>query len=151
MDKFINFSCKLNSSRGCRNNNPLNIRVSNSLWLGKLPSRRCSDSVFEQFEHLEFGVRAACKLLYRYINVYHLRSVYSVIHRWAPSSDGNNVDSYVTSVIADLTAFPHVNPYYLVPNKVNISALVVAMAKVESCLDLSFIDVYQVCVKYKIG
>jgi hypothetical protein len=49
--------------RGIRNNNPLNIRRSKDKWKGMRAVH--SDAQFVQFESLEWGWRAAFRLLTR--------------------------------------------------------------------------------------
>ena len=68
-----------------RNNNPLNIRIGNE-WMGEV--RNPTDREFEQFEAPVWGVRAAMKLIKRYIN------------RWAPrnENDTNNNITFVSRV-----------------------------------------------------
>lgn len=81
--------------RGIRNNNPLNIRISNNNWLGKLkPSR---DSQFETFDTADHGIRAAFLCVRTYINKYHADTLQAVISRWAPASE-NNTQAYCLRV-----------------------------------------------------
>ena len=80
--------------RGIRNNNPLNIRVGNN-WVGERQHQ--TDGVFEQFESMEYGVRAAFIILRNYINKYKLNTVRKIVNRWAPKSE-NNVDKYIAVV-----------------------------------------------------
>lgn len=80
--------------RGIRNNNPLNIRIGNR-WEGESPHP--TDTEFEQFVSMEYGVRAAFILLRRYIKRYHLRTIWDIISRWAPSTE-NNTNKYARFV-----------------------------------------------------
>lgn len=80
--------------RGIRNNNPLNIRIGNK-WVGEVESP--TDSDFEQFTTMMYGLRAGFKLLRRYIERYHLCTVKEILSRWAPTSD-NNTRSYISFV-----------------------------------------------------
>lgn len=84
-------------TRGVRNNNPFNIRVSNSRWFGKVSSDRNTDGVFEQFQSIDYGVRAGLVLLCRYIKDYRLDSVRAIISRFAPEKE-NNTRSYIEFV-----------------------------------------------------
>ncbi len=60
-------------NRGIRNNNPLNIRISNNAWTGKVtPSK---DKAFETFSHSKYGFRAATKLIRNYQNLYGLNTL----------------------------------------------------------------------------
>lgn len=73
-------------------NNPANIRTG-SLWLGLSGSM----NGFCEFESLEFGVRALLYILYKYYYIYRLRSISSIINRFAPPSE-NNSTAYVRYV-----------------------------------------------------
>lgn len=80
--------------RGIRNNNPLNIRIGN-VWLGEVPNP--TDPQFEQFVSMEYGIRAACVLLRRYIRHYHRTTIPDIIAAWAPSNENTTV-KYVDTV-----------------------------------------------------
>lgn len=83
--------------RGIRNNNPLNIRyVRKNNWQGRAPHKK--DNAFEEFRSMAFGYRAAFMLMHKYIRLYNLHSIYDVVARWAPTSDGNNVMNYADQV-----------------------------------------------------
>lgn len=81
--------------RGIRNNNPLNIRISNANWIGKLSHN--SDKAFEQFDTMEHGIRAGFIILRTYIRKYNLRSIHKIIYRWAPPKENNTV-AYIKTV-----------------------------------------------------
>ena len=72
-------------SRGIANNNPLNIRKSDSDWKGKKWDG--SDPAFEQFIATCFGLRAAIIILTRYVtgtskvNPKAAKTVEDIIHR----------------------------------------------------------------------
>ena len=111
----------MNLPRGIRNNNPLNIRRG-SQWKGlsrtqsdqSLTSGRlCSgseeqkqaslstryDAEFCQFETLEWGWRAAFRLLTKtYFARYHLQTIRAIISRWAPPQDNNDTKAYIQNV-----------------------------------------------------
>ena len=80
--------------RGIRNNNPLNIRIGNK-WLGEVPCP--TDTQFEQFTRMEYGVRAGFLLIKRYIERYHLNTIKLIVSRWAPPSE-NKTNAYIASV-----------------------------------------------------
>ena len=80
--------------RGIRNNNPLNIRIGNT-WLGEVP--RPTDSDFEQFVSMKYGLRAAFVILRRYIRRYNRNTPAKIIRAWAPSSE-NNTKNYINVV-----------------------------------------------------
>ena len=85
---------KKKNPRGIRNNNPLNIRVGNA-WMGEV--KNPTDTAFEQFTEMRFGVRAAFMLLKRYINRYQLNTIEKIIERWAPDNE-NYTESYINIV-----------------------------------------------------
>lgn len=80
--------------RGIRNNNPLNIRIGNN-WLGEVAYP--TDSVFEQFREMKWGVRAAFIILRNYMERYHLRTIPEIVTRWAPKSE-NDTLNYIKQV-----------------------------------------------------
>ena len=82
--------------RGIRNNNPLNIRRSKNQWQGMKKVQ--SDTQFCQFETLDWGWRAAFKLLTRtYYHQYRLYTIKGIISRWAPPNE-NNTRVYIENV-----------------------------------------------------
>lgn len=83
------------ATRGIRNNNPFNIKKSSNKWLGK--KSVSSDPVFEQFESMDYGIRAGIVLFRRYIKRYHLVSVNDILKRFAPESE-NNLNAYIRFV-----------------------------------------------------
>ena len=85
--------------RGVRNNNPLNIRHGASSWMGA--RFRQTDPDFVQFRSIEYGFRAAFKIIYTYYHHYGLNTLQAIIGRWAPESE-NETSSYVSAVLAQL-------------------------------------------------
>ena len=88
------------TSRGIRNNNPLNIRRSADRWEGA--RARQTDRSFVQFESMAFGYRAAWKILERYWQHFKEQrqpfTVGNIIARWAPPSE-NDTEAYVRTVL----------------------------------------------------
>ena len=81
-------------SRGEKINNPLNIRLSDAHWLGKMsPS---SDPDFEQFSSAEYGIRAGAKILLTYFKL-GIDTITGIIERWAPPSE-NPTAAYIENV-----------------------------------------------------
>lgn len=113
--------------RGYRNNNPLNIRISNNQWQGKVANN--TDGVFEQFVSMEYGYRAALKLIQNYINLYGLNTVAEIISRWAPDNE-NDTKRYISTVCAqnNWSANKVIDPN----NMQDMADLVYAMAIVEN-------------------
>ena len=75
-------------SRGLRNNNPLNIRLSaTTVWQGEI--RPSQDRSFCQFRTMAHGYRAGLKLLQNYRRKYGCRTIADFIRRWAPPTENN--------------------------------------------------------------
>ncbi|MCH5176061.1 MAG: structural protein P5 [Prevotellaceae bacterium] len=84
-------------TRGQRNHNPLNIRLSKGTrWLGQCT--RQYDREFVQFQSDLFGFRAAFRIMRTYIRLHHLHTLRLIIYRWAPPEDGNNTETYLATV-----------------------------------------------------
>ena len=82
-------------SRGLRNNNPGNIRISGTKYLGEiLPSK---DSTFKQFKTILWGYRAMFMLLHTYQIRYRLHTLAGMITRYAPPNE-NDTGGYVKYV-----------------------------------------------------
>lgn len=91
-------------TRGERNNNPCNIRISPIAWKGKVALN--TDGAFEQFDNAEDGIRAGAKILCNYYRLYGLQTVSQLISRWAPRSE-NDTSSYIACVARDLGVGPN--------------------------------------------
>ena len=77
--------------RGLRNNNPGNIE--DGPLARSLPGYAGSDGRFAKFDNPDNGLNAMDALLTSY-GRRGLKTVRDVISRWAPASDGNNVENY---------------------------------------------------------
>ena len=84
----------MSTPRGIRNNNPLNIRVGNN-WQGERKPN--TDGAFEQFQTMQYGYRAAFKLLKTYMGKYRCHTIRQIIHKWAPPRE-NDTNAYVKRV-----------------------------------------------------
>lgn len=121
--------------RGIRNNNPLNIRIGNK-WVGEVQNP--TDSDFEQFTSMVYGLRAGFKLIRRYIERYHLCTVKEILSRWAPTTE-NNTAAYVSFVcersgIGALDTLSFDDEYKMV-------VLVEAMCVYENGVEISHDDI----------
>lgn len=113
--------------RGLRNNNPGNIRIGSSAWMGKIPVSQNTDGSFEQFETWVYGVRAMTKLIRNYINDGH-NTISKIINRYAPPHE-NSTNQYIAFVVQKTGKF---NNQQLDPNdKTVIRRLIQAMAQME--------------------
>lgn len=113
--------------RGYRNNNPLNIRYSSANnWQGKiLPN---TDGTFEQFKSMEYGYRAALRLIQNKIRD-GKDTVAELISVWAPSSE-NNTSGYISRVCATTGFVP--GTILNESDREQLVRLVYAMAIVEN-------------------
>lgn len=82
------------TARGIRNNNPGNLEQGES-WQGLAENQ--TDSRFCVFKSMEYGIRALIKTLITYTTKRGCKSIYDIIHRWAPTNE-NNTQAYINSV-----------------------------------------------------
>lgn len=89
----------MKQSRGLRNNNPLNIRRTNTIWQGM--KTEVKDKSFVEFKTLPYGYRAAWKTLDTYYKIFEREckpyTVRNIIARWAPHNE-NDTENYVRIV-----------------------------------------------------
>ena len=89
--------------RGIRNNNPLNIRKGSN-WKGERPNQ--TDPAFEEFVSMEYGIRAALRLMRNHITGFKgsrpaMNTLKKLISVWAPPSE-NATTKYVDFVSANV-------------------------------------------------
>ena len=84
------------TSRGIRNNNPGNIRLTDIDWRGEVPADLKKDTEFEEFISPLFGVRAMARILKKGATAGR-DTVREIITRWAPPSE-NDTAAYIRSV-----------------------------------------------------
>ena len=85
------------STRGIRNNNPLNIEKGDD-W-DNLSIDQSADERFAVFDTAEHGIRAAARILATYQDSHGLTSVSQMISRWAPPVE-NDTPAYIRNVVA---------------------------------------------------
>lgn len=84
-------------SRGLRNCNPGNIRISRVRYEGEVvPSR---DTEFKEFSSMAYGYRAMFVLLDSYRSRYGLSTIRQMLNRYAPPSE-NFTEGYIRFVSA---------------------------------------------------
>lgn len=83
------------TSRGYRNNNPLNLRHSPDTFKGEIKS---TDKHFEQYQSIEYGYRAAFITLHTYLTKYGCNTIEKIIARFAPPNE-NDTQAYIAAVI----------------------------------------------------
>lgn len=127
------------TSRGIRNNNPGNIRNSESNdWKGEVGKAGKKDQAFEEFETMAHGVRAMMMLLRKYHRSYNLHTVKELVERWAPRNE-NNTSAYVRTVCREMQV-PESMGIDLA-DKATMCALVAAMCYVENGVYIDRVDI----------
>lgn len=119
-----------NLTRGIRNNNPLNIRKGNN-WKGERPIQ--TDKAFEEYESMEYGIRAGFYLLRKYMSGYSgltqkFNTIELIIRRWAPPTE-NATRRYIDAVCKE-TGIPAKQKLSF-DNKKVMCDIVAAMIRVE--------------------
>lgn len=89
---------------------------------------------------MQYGVRAACVLLRRYIRHYRRTTIRSIIAAWAPACE-NNTDAYVEAVSSYMMISPDDNILY--EDKETICHLIQAMCQVENGQPISEDTIYK--------
>lgn len=117
-------------SRGLRNNNPGNIRHDGVLWRGEV--RPSSDPAFKQFSSPAWGYRAMFVILDTYRRKHGIRTLQSVIARYAPPSE-NDTAAYLRFV-ADRAGTDPAAPLDF-DNKRLMCDIVGAMSRVENGME----------------
>lgn len=127
MKSFLN---KNISSRGLRNNNPGNLRLTNIGWEGKIPYNQNTDGAFEQFEALPWGIRALAIDIRTKIRK-GLNTIDKIIKVYAPHTE-NDTHAYIVRVVR-LTA---IGQHKIVTaDKDTIKKIIGAIIKVENRAD----------------
>lgn len=113
-------------SRGLRNNNPGNIRLSKTKYLGEVPS---TDSAFKQFKSIAWGYRAMFVLLFTYQKKYNCNTLREIISRYAPPNE-NHTENYIEAVSDSSGVWPDVK--ITTTNRDIMVPVVAAMSRVEN-------------------
>ncbi len=114
-------------SRGLRNCNPGNIRLSCSKFKGEVtPSK---DAEFKEFLSIEWGYRAMFVILHNYDELYSINTLSKIISRWAPHTE-NDTSAYIRSVAKRLGCgtTSHINTL----DRETMIALVSSMSWIEN-------------------
>lgn len=115
--------------RGMRNNNPGNIKIGSSQWVGKIPVSQNTDGTFEQFYGYLYGLRAMIKLLRdTYMRRWNLRTIREILTVYAPEIE-NPTSSYINMVSRSTGIAPDDR---LADDYATLQKLVIAMAEVEN-------------------
>ena len=123
-------------TRGMRNNNPCNIRISTDVFQGEV--RPSGDKAFKQFETMAYGYRAAFRILRTYINNYKCDTIRKIISRWAPKNE-NHTENYI-KIVSERSGIPENDPVYA-DNREMMVRIVAAMSYVENGREAEMADV----------
>ena len=131
-------------TRGERNNNPLNIEFNpKNHWKGARRPR--VDRRFEEFESIDYGIRAALIIIRKYIAAkplgYGCNTISKLIARWAPPSE-NDTRYYATFV--SLRSKVPTDEKISFAERSKICAIVAAMAEMESKMHIDPIFIAKV-------
>ena len=126
------------TTRGLRNNNPLNIRRNDTKWQGLAEMQQ--DAEFFTFIAPEWGYRAAIRTLQTYRRKYGLYTLREWIERWAPPVE-NDTEAYIRCVCRRTgipeTARPNIE------NMVVMCSIVAAMSFMENGVEAVKADIYK--------
>lgn len=79
--------------RGLRNNNPGNIKRTSIVWDGEVAQDKVTDTEYEQFTDIRYGVRAIAKVLLSYSHR-GLNTIELIVMEYSST----DVDSYIDNV-----------------------------------------------------
>ncbi len=123
-------------SRGLKNCNPGNIRISTTKWIGEIqPS---TDKSFKQFKAIPYGYRALIKLLQNYRKLHNRQTIAEFIERWAPKSE-NNTSGYISRVCKEMQVPSTYMPD--IEDKATMCAFAAAISQVENATPAVMADV----------
>lgn len=123
-------------SRGLRNNNPGNIRITKDKWQGLREKQE--DKAFFQFKTMEYGYRALIRTLQNYRLKWGCKTISDFINRWAPPVE-NNTSGYISRVCKEMQV-----PNSYVPDindKATMCAFAAAISQVENGVPAVMADV----------
>ena len=123
-------------SRGLRNNNPGNIRITKDKWQGLREKQE--DKSFFQFKEMRWGYRALIRTLQNYRKRHGCQTIADFIKRWAPENE-NDTDSYIKAV-SDYAGIPADDPINI-NDREQMIRIVAAMSKVENGREADMSDV----------
>lgn len=112
-------------SRGYRNNNPGNIRLTSEMWKGEIKG---TDKSFKTFQSMAYGYRAIFVTLNSYFKK-GFDTIEKIINRYAPSSE-NYTDAYIKTVVRK-TGIPANQPLNF-DDTANMKKIIAAISFVEN-------------------
>ncbi len=124
-------------TRGLRNNNPGNLRLSKDKWQGLRAVQ--TDKEFFQFETMAHGYRALIRTLQNYRKLHKCQTIADFISRYAPKIE-NNTAGYIQRVCREMqvstTYVPDVN------DKATMCNFAAAISQVENGVSAGMADIY---------
>ncbi|MEG1903693.1 MAG: structural protein P5 [Bacteroidales bacterium] len=124
-------------TRGLRNNNPGNLRLSKDKWQGLRAVQ--TDKEFFQFETMAHGYRALIRTLQNYRKLHKCQTIADFISRYAPKIE-NNTAGYIQRVCREMqvptTYVPDVN------DKATMCNFAAAISQVENGVSAVMADIY---------
>lgn len=124
-------------TRGLRNNNPGNLRLSKDKWQGLRAVQ--TDKEFFQFETMAHGYRALIRTLQNYRKLHKCQTIADFISRYAPKIE-NNTAGYIQRVCRKMqvptTYVPDVN------DKATMCNFAAAISQVENGVSAVMADIY---------
>lgn len=126
----------MKTSRGLRNNNPGNLRISKDNWRGLRKIQ--TDMSFFQFISNDYGYRAMIRTLQTYQSKYGLNTIEEIIHKYAPTNE-NHTDNYIKLVCE----WTNSKPWYHIDtkDKQTMVTLAAAMSRVENGVPANLAEV----------
>lgn len=123
-------------SRGLRNCNPGNIRITKDKWQGLRANQE--DKSFFQFETMAYGYRALIRTLQNYRIKWGCQTIADFINRWAPPVE-NNTSGYISRVCREMQVpnsyIPDIN------DKATMCAFAAAISQVENGVPAVMADI----------
>lgn len=123
-------------SRGLRNKNPGNIRITKDKWQGLRAKQE--DKSFFQFTEMKWGYRALIRTLQNYRLKWGCKTISDFINRWAPPVE-NNTSGYISRVCKEMQV-----PNSYVPDindKATMCAFAAAISQVENGVPAVMADI----------
>lgn len=123
-------------SRGLRNCNPGNIRITKDKWQGLRAKQE--DKSFFQFTEMKWGYRALIRTLQNYRLKWGCQTIADFINRWAPATE-NNTSGYISRVCKEMQV-----PNIYVPDindKATMCAFAAAISQVENGVPAVMADI----------
>lgn len=123
-------------SRGLRNCNPGNIRITKDKWQGLREVQE--DKSFFQFTEMKWGYRALIRTLQNYHLKWGCQTIADFINRWAPPVE-NNTSGYISRVCREMQV-----PNSYVPDvndKATMCTFAAAISQVENGVPAVMADV----------